>query len=113
VLLVKLSILALYKRIFPGRPWRIASLVLGVVFVLFYVAGASAVILQCDPIQATWRLELEARCFDIMKVQYISGAFNIITDIGLCVAPILSFRKLHLPKRQKMVLYVLFLGGGL
>jgi len=112
ILFTKLSILVLYHRLFPGRGMRLACISLGVFFILFYTAAVFAVIFQCTPVQATWRLDLDAKCFDFVKVLYAIAAVNIATDIALCLMPIDHFLKLQLPRKQKIVLSVLFMGGG-
>jgi hypothetical protein len=112
ILFTKLSILVLYHRLFPGRAMRISCISLGIFFVLFYGASMLAVIFQCTPVEATWRLDLDAKCFDFVKVLYAIAAVNIATDIVLCLMPVGHFRKLQLPRKQKVILSILFMGGG-
>lgn len=51
---VKLSILAMYLRIFPSREFRIGAWVIGSTIIAWWIAIVLVCIFQCNPIYIAW-----------------------------------------------------------
>lgn len=51
---VKLSILAMYLRIFPSREFRIGAWVIGGTVIAWWIAIVLVCIFQCNPIYVAW-----------------------------------------------------------
>lgn len=108
--LTKLSILALYLRIFTENYWFRKSCWC----LIFVVVGASisftvATTLQCTPISHAWdRWSGSESCINIGALWYSNAIYNITTDfiIVLMVPPVIF--KLKLPVRQKLALTCVF-----
>lgn len=104
----KLSILCLYHRLFPTPLFRRATVLLGVICVLWLIAIEIIILLKCKPMTT-----LQHSCFNLGK--YFLGAeiTETIFDFAILVLPLRVVSSLQLPPRQKMVLYMTFLVGGL
>ena len=110
--LVKISILLQYRRIFssPVMQWITAG---GVVFVAAWtVMIAFLLTLVCMPVAKFWDSTIDGKCLNMLAIWYVMASFNLITDIALFVLPLPVIRSLHLPKRQKYILSLVF-GLGL
>ncbi|GAT23928.1 hypothetical protein RIB2604_01710710 [Aspergillus luchuensis] len=99
--LTKLSLIFLYRRLFPTHTYRIL-LILTLIFVI--ITGLWMVLstlLFCIPINAFWDTSLPRTCLPEDVVWCLNAAFQITTDLILVVLPLPILAKLNLPKRQK------------
>lgn len=113
---IKISILCLYRRTFPIRTFRLATLIVGVICVAWFIGGTFATIFQCRPIAAAWDWgipESEKRCVNIKAMFEGIVAINLITDVIILCLPMKLIWNLHLALRQKLVLLAIFSLGGL
>ncbi|KAK7972852.1 hypothetical protein PG988_006986 [Apiospora saccharicola] len=113
ILALKISILCLYLRLFPGRRFRhvcTAALALLVVSSLLLIALD---VFQCNPVSAAWTLQHgEAQCLDLTIVALANAAINIFTEAAILVIPLPILVKLKLSTRQKAeVIGLLSLGA--
>ncbi|KAK8102803.1 hypothetical protein PG984_015949 [Apiospora sp. TS-2023a] len=113
ILALKISILCLYLRLFPGRRFRhvcTAALALLVVSSLLLIALD---VFQCNPVSAAWTLQHgEAQCLDLTIVALANAAVNIFTEAAILVIPLPILVKLKLSTRQKAeVIGLLSLGA--
>jgi hypothetical protein len=112
----KLSIIVSYIRIFPFNTLHIVMYITAGVTVALFIAAIPATVFQCKPVSAAWDLTMDnttAKCYDLTKFLYASTAVNVTTDLVLCIAPLPYFWNLQLPRKQKIVISVLFFIGGL
>ncbi|KAK7946604.1 uncharacterized protein PG986_010925 [Apiospora aurea] len=102
ILALKISILCLYLRLFPGRRFRIvctSALALLVVSSLLLIAFD---IFQCNPVSAAWKLQHgDAQCMDLTAVALANAAVNIFTEAAILVIPLPILVKLKMSTRQK------------
>ncbi|KAH6714832.1 hypothetical protein BKA61DRAFT_343667 [Leptodontidium sp. MPI-SDFR-AT-0119] len=111
---VKLSILLLYLRLSPYRPFRIAVWVVITTTVLYSFLGSFEFIFNCQPIAKNWDLTITGgKCINVSKILMTHGSINIVTDVAMLVLPIVLVRKLKLPMKQKVALAGLFMTGTL
>ncbi|ERT03248.1 plasma membrane protein Pth11 [Sporothrix schenckii 1099-18] len=110
----KLSILASYLHIFAPRGLLKTTLyATACVTVGLGVASVPATIFECIPVAGAWSLnDSAAHCYTFVNFLYASTAINVTTDLILCLVPIPLFWRLQLPRRQKIVISVLFFLGG-
>ncbi|KAK8019561.1 hypothetical protein PG990_004699 [Apiospora arundinis] len=109
---VKLSILAMYDRLFPTKFMRRAVVSLAIVAMLWYLAVVLVVFFQCDPIPRSWGGTAEGHCID--HYSYYTGLAvpHIIIDIVILSLPIREVRRLHIVNWQKAAVCGMFLLGG-
>lgn len=85
----KFSIMATYIRIFPHGILRKTVYGTAIIVLCFWISSIFAITFTCIPVQASWNYTIaNAKCFPIVNFFYASSAFNIVTDILLCVLPI-------------------------
>ena len=53
------------------------------------------------------------KCMSTYKLLYASGPINLITDLAILILPMPILTSLRLPKKQKVILIMLFAAGGL
>lgn len=113
VMMVKLSVLAMYFRIFPTRSFRIGGGIIAATVVAWWIAIWAVCIWQCDPIKRAWLPWIDGTCINL-KASFIGNAIpNIISDIAILAMPVGQVWKLHLPTAQKLSLCFMFLLGSL
>jgi hypothetical protein len=78
-------------------------------FIAFEIAGA---ILVCIPPAHLWNPTVPGYCLNVQAVGRAFVATNMITDISILLLPLPLIWKLHLSRRQKIQLTVLFTLGG-
>lgn len=109
----KLSILFLYKRIFP-QPWFNRTLMgLGAFIIAYSIAQIFGDIFQCIPVSSLWGATVAKHCIDYPKLIISMGVVNTITDIVMLALPIPLLWNLNLSLARKRLLTALFLMGGL
>jgi len=111
----KLSILCQYLRIFPHSWFRKTCWFLITFIALWGLWAFFSAIFMCNPISAFWDLNIFAwdqpQCLDRATVWYFNGAINFLTDCIIAAMPLPLIHSLELPRRQKMILMVIF-GAG-
>ena len=112
---VKLSLLMLYRRMFPTDGFRKISLVVGVICLIWCFMAVIIDIFQCSPISSAFDSELMAtnQCINVQNFYWgITGA-NLVLDMVILAMPLYMVSGLHLPPRDKLCLCGIFLLGGL
>lgn len=110
----KISILCLYHRLFPTPLFRSATILLGIVCVLWLIAIESIFITKCVSMTSFWVNWTQAyTCIDFKRYFLAGNITETILDFGILCLPLQVVSSLQLPLRQKMVLYMTFLVGGL
>jgi hypothetical protein len=108
----KFSIIASYIRLFPHANIRRISYATGFIVVVFWICSLFAICFACYPIQALWDWTIQdAKCFPLVNFFYVAAAFNIATDLILCLLPIPTLWSLKMPKAQRIVVSILFSFG--
>jgi hypothetical protein len=108
----KFAIVASYIRFFPEKTTRRISIATGALVGVFWVISLFAICFTCYPIQALWDWTIpDAKCYPVVNYFYVAAAFNIATDVVLCVLPIPTLWSLKMPKAQRFVVSILFSFG--
>lgn len=110
---IKLSILALYKRLFAIRPMIIGVYVMGFVVILWAVSIWVAAALNCIPVNKFWDMSVPGACIDAAKFNYGMQIPNILSDLIILIMPLKVVWDLPIPKSQKALLSGIFIIGGL
>jgi hypothetical protein len=112
--LVKVSILLQFLQFFVGTTIRRISWgALGIVaaYGLWTCLGS---IFACTPIAFFWEKNIPGgHCLNLLIFWFSNASFNIVTDFIICILPIPVLKALQLPKKQKYILTVVFVLGGL
>ena len=108
----KLSILALYMRIFSTRHLRIAIWVVVAICICWGVGGLLPTILQCIPVEYNWNRSLVGRCIDIPMLFSAITISNFLTDVLILILPMFMIYQLQLNTKQKLMVASIFLAGS-
>ncbi|KAK8043153.1 hypothetical protein PG994_013636 [Apiospora phragmitis] len=112
VMLVKLSVLAMYLRIFPSRNFKYGAWFIGGIVVAWWIAIVLVCIFQCWPIPKAWNPALPGHCINL-KASFIGNAIpNIATDIAILAMPVGQVWHLQVNLAQKISLLFMFLLGS-
>ncbi|KAI3559391.1 hypothetical protein CABS01_00479 [Colletotrichum abscissum] len=112
VMFIKISLLLMYRRIFPGRGFKIAAMVLGLLTIGWWLAIVFVCVFQCTPVAKAYMPWIEGTCIDL-KASFIGNAIpNILTDVAILCLPIGQVWKLQVTLAQRLSLCFMFLLGG-
>lgn len=112
---IKISILLLYRRVFPSRRLRILLIYYGVFLVIFLLAQVLSVIFQCSPVAALWDPTAypDARCDNYVPALILLAVVNVVTDLLTLAIPLPILWKLKVSSSRRWQLIAMFSLGGL
>lgn len=110
---IKISILQLYRSIFPGRGFTITTSVVGAGVIAWGIAVILVSVFQCNPVRGAWDLTVPATCITLPTFYLANAVPNITMDVIILALPIPNVWTLQMSIRQKYVVSGLFLLGGL
>ncbi|OJJ42669.1 hypothetical protein ASPZODRAFT_1285768 [Penicilliopsis zonata CBS 506.65] len=118
LLLIKLSILALYRRIFTdvSRFFRIGALICASVALAWALAFIPAAIFQCTPVAKAWeavdREQGPGHCIQLKIGFYCVALPNILTDLAILALPVRICWQLHGSILYRLSIISIFLLGA-
>ncbi|KAK5008077.1 hypothetical protein LTR28_004466 [Elasticomyces elasticus] len=109
--ITKLSILAQYLRVFNGRIVR--SITHCLIFLLLPATcwATFGGVFLCRPVAKYWHLEIAGHCMNVKSYWVSAAAVNIVLDLCVLVLPMPAIASLHLPRKQKRGLLLVFALG--
>lgn len=111
--LTRLSILALYDRLFMGHKTKLVTYGMIAFVVAQWVAYAISGIFLCWPVDYAWNRTLgplggEGSCGDFNLFFRATTPPNIASDVVLIAIPLPTIWKLHTTRGRKVALTILF-----
>lgn len=113
IMLAKLSVLQLYLRIFPSRPFRIVVYIAHGIVISWWAAITLLTIFQCKPIEKAYRPWIEGQCISLYGAYYGSGLPDILTDFFILCLPLWEVAKIRTTLINKLVIAFFFASGVL
>ncbi|KAE8153804.1 hypothetical protein BDV25DRAFT_136554 [Aspergillus avenaceus] len=113
VTFIKLSILALYKRLFSVPRMILAANVVAAFVLLWAVSVCVVGVVLCLPVNKFWDRAVEGTCLDPAKYYYGQQIPNIVTDVVLLIMPMKPVWSLPISRTQRILLSGVFVVGGL
>ena len=115
VCLGKLTILAIYARIFTSKPMLYTTYALVGIILAAWFGSTIAGILQSLPVGCQWDPSAEENChsFDILSYFRYLSLPSLLTDVVMLVLPLPMIWRLKLPRSQKVGLTGVFLTGSM
>ncbi|KAM7220314.1 hypothetical protein V8F06_004280 [Rhypophila decipiens] len=117
--LVKLSIIAMYHRIFPTQFMRWSYIILGTIIVVWATVALPVCIFQCRPIEEAWDFKSSSSsssggtCISAFPLYFgATGLPNVAIDLVLLCLPMYEVWKLQIPRAQKVAIVSTFLLGA-
>ncbi|KAI9682138.1 MAG: hypothetical protein M1817_000192 [Caeruleum heppii] len=110
----KIAILIFYHRISPNALFRVAIYIIGAITVGYTLAVMFALLFACQPVAKSWDLSITGgSCINQPAVYLANGILNVISDIAILILPMPMVWQLHIPKRQKFGVGLMFATGSL
>lgn len=113
LVLAKISILYLYRSIFPGRKFRIATNLIGAFVLCWGISVPLITIFSCKPIDGSWDITFPSSCINRRNLFIGFAVFNILADVFILALPMMEVWRLQMALRQKFMISGMFLLGGL
>ncbi|KAL4946981.1 hypothetical protein BDW69DRAFT_190645 [Aspergillus filifer] len=111
--LAKISILLFYRRIFTvSRTFSIATYVVGVFILAFWISLLAGLIFQTDLVQAQWQVWMPHTSIDTYAFYISIGVANIVLDVAVLALPQPIVWTLHMSRKRKILVSLVFLMGG-
>ncbi|KAK5629449.1 hypothetical protein RRF57_005164 [Xylaria bambusicola] len=104
----KLSILALYHRIFVTTRMRVAVYITAAFVIAWLIEMEIVLGLGCQPIQGWWLAAPGAKCVDKVAFTYSTNVLNLVFDLWIFSMPIPIILKLEVNKAKRIALCFLF-----
>ncbi|KAL4938901.1 hypothetical protein BDV06DRAFT_214720 [Aspergillus oleicola] len=109
---VKLSVLFLYRRIFPTPDVQRPCTLLIVICLIWWVIAIIGDLLYCIPMRHYWDPTEEGHCFDFPTFFLVMTIADMLIDVAIFATPMPTIRKLHMPLRKRLgVAGILLLGA--
>ena len=111
---VKLSILALYVRIFGSlRYMRVLTWVTAAYSIAWTIMAVLVLTLQCLPISKNWYMDLPGHCIDTRVFFFVGSALDLLVFFALLVLPIPPVWNLQSGFHERISVMGIFLIGSL
>ncbi|KAI9372375.1 hypothetical protein BJX61DRAFT_542783 [Aspergillus egyptiacus] len=110
---IKLSILTLYRRLFPTAHMIVSVNLVSAILIVWTLGIYIASAMQCFPVAKFWNRALPGTCMDPAQFYYGMQIPNIITDVIVLVMPLRTVWGLQIPTTQRVLLCGVFAVGGL
>ncbi|KAH7417417.1 hypothetical protein BKA64DRAFT_300215 [Cadophora sp. MPI-SDFR-AT-0126] len=109
--LLKVSILLFYLRVFPV-PWiQVVTWILIAFTLLHGVGFFFPILFQCRPVALLWNARLEGHCIQLETIIFPGAIFSIVEDLAILLLPIPCLSKLNVGKGKKISLISMFSVG--
>ncbi len=112
-LCVKVSLLYLYRRLFPITSVRWATSIMVGVCVVWAVTFWFALIFMSNPPESLWNPAVRGQCIESGKAQLVAFTTELAIDTAILSLPIRMMIALQLAPRRKFLVLMIFLLGGL
>ncbi|KAI1190762.1 hypothetical protein F5B17DRAFT_427238 [Nemania serpens] len=111
---VRLSVIIFYFRIFPTNAVRRGGYILVGICAAWFVAIEALNLATCTPIAYMWDQTIPGgHCITAPEGVIVLGALNVIIDAVTVALPIHEVLKLNLSREKKVIIFGIFLIGGI
>ncbi|XMA14377.1 hypothetical protein WAI453_007168 [Rhynchosporium graminicola] len=109
--LLKVSILLFYIRVFPVR-WLESTTWIMIAFIILHgIAFNFAIIFQCTPVKKLWNPRVRGHCLELDAIMFPGAIFSIVEDLAILILPIPCLSKLNVGRGKKISLISMFSVG--
>jgi hypothetical protein len=111
---IKISILLLYRSLFPTAKIRLATNMIGAISIVWGSETALVGIFSCTPVRAFWDITVtEKKCINTTAFFIANSAVHVIIDIVILTLPVRKVWALKMSVQKKVMVSFIFLLGGL
>ena len=111
--LIKISILLLYRSIFPGKRFFIATCAIMAFVIAWGIATSLVAVFSCNPIHNFWDYYWPVNCVDSMQFFIWTTLLNVLGDLLILGLPVYPVWRLQMSMRQRIAVLGMFLLGSL
>ncbi|KAL8825258.1 MAG: hypothetical protein Q9170_007866 [Blastenia crenularia] len=111
LLFTKISILLLYRRIFPSRKFHVILWALGIFIFAFSTVNVFVILFQCNPVKAGFNPLIKGRCIDSETMILVVAILTVVTDFVILGLPLPLVWKLQMRRTRKIQVSLIFLLG--
>ncbi|KAM5386938.1 hypothetical protein ACJZ2D_000231 [Fusarium nematophilum] len=108
MMFVKLTFLLQYYRVLATEDMRKWYIVVMVLVTGWTMSQVFVSVFNCWPIRGFWDMSVKAKCIPQRPLWYINAAGHIFTDLVILIMPIPAITRLKLPRRQRIILILIF-----
>ncbi|KAI8299648.1 Satratoxin biosynthesis SC1 cluster protein 4 [Colletotrichum sp. SAR11_59] len=112
LILAKISIVALFARVFPSRKFQLVNRLVFVFLVGHGLIFTFVIMFECTPIAGIWDRTLIRKCVDLNAVALASAILSIVEDIVILAMPIQQLSQLQLGSKKKLAVIFMFSLGS-
>lgn len=112
----KITILCLYLKVFPSKPFRTTCFVTIGVCIIFALVFSLGTVFHCWPVSygwTEWSGETQGYCINFNAFAWAHAIVNIILDLFVIFLPIPQLLRLALGTRRKIHVILMFSVGFL
>ena len=95
------------------KRFRIATTIVGVLCLFWFIAATIGVALKCIPVQKSWNPMISGTCYSFQVFMVAIEVPNSVLDFVIVGLPVDVIKGLKLPLRHKIALCFVFVLGGL
>jgi hypothetical protein len=111
---IKVSILLLYRSLFPTSGIDLATKIIGAISIAWGTETALVGIFSCTPVKAFWDMAVtEKKCINTAAFFIANSAVHVVIDITILILPVRKVWGLKMSIQKKVVVSFMFLLGGL
>ncbi|KAI9833957.1 MAG: hypothetical protein M1826_005862 [Phylliscum demangeonii] len=111
VMLVKISILLLYRTLFVTPSFRATVLMVGGYVTVLGVVSTTVTLFKCRRISDGWKIVGLGECINDVTFFRSTGALNLLADLVILLLPLPVVWRLQLVRKQKLALTAIFALG--
>jgi hypothetical protein len=114
IAIIKISILLLYRSLFPTAGINLATKIIGAISILWGFETTLVGIFSCTPIKAYWDLTVtEKTCINTTAFFIANSAVHVVIDVSILTVPVKKVWALKMSLQNKLIVSFMFLLGGL
>ncbi|KAK7192318.1 hypothetical protein DPSP01_004910 [Paraphaeosphaeria sporulosa] len=115
IFFTNMSILFLYRRLFPVQSFKLLTTILMVAHALWVIPAFAAETAMCSPPSVLWEapLLIPEKCFFYSTFFIVMCSVELVLDVCVLALPLFYVSRLKLPWPRKAELSFIFLLGGL
>ena len=109
---IKISLLFLYRRIFPIPWFQRVLLAFGIFLTIMTAVSLIVCVVQCIPLHKMWEPAAQGQCIEFGKFALAMSCINVCTDIFILVLPLPVVWGLNIDSHRKWLVTLSFAMGG-
>jgi hypothetical protein len=114
IAVIKISILLLYRSLFPTPGIDLATKIIGTISIAWGLETALVGTFSCIPVKAFWDMTVtEKKCINTAAFFIANSTVHVMIDITILALPVRKVWALKMSLHNKVVVSFMFLLGGL